>query len=108
MDVHLTDDDKKTLADAMNRAINHMTRIQIQVGEDGWYLLPHRVKIGTLFGGPPNVIEIDQWCEQTFGRRHSTNLNPEGVWARCREGVFNFKHDADRTAFILRWSRGTT
>ena len=38
------------------------------------------------------------WCVRTFGTEGQD-------WLYNSEGVFEFKNDADRTAFLLMWDR---
>jgi hypothetical protein len=41
-----------------------------------------------------------EWCEQTFGEITMDNFR----WRFISEGVFEFRYESDRTAFLLRWS----
>lgn len=102
--IKMDDESKKALEEAFSQAIDEMTRVKIFIKENFWYGLPYEIRIGTMLSAAPNVMEIDEWCEQTFGPRYDTDTNPNGVWAREHKGIFNFKNEADRTAFILKWS----
>ena len=66
---------------------------------DGWYvasIMPPEF-IGTTYRG---WIPCIDWCEKTFGEMTMNNY----VWRYISEGVFEFKDEQDRTAFLLRWS----
>ena len=41
-----------------------------------------------------------EWCEQVFGEITMYNYR----WRFISEGVFEFRYESDRTAFLLRWS----
>jgi hypothetical protein len=41
-----------------------------------------------------------EWCEQTFGEITMDNFR----WRFISEGVFEFKHEQDLTAFLLKWA----
>jgi len=41
-----------------------------------------------------------EWCEKTYGEISMDNF----VWRFIGEGVFEFKHEKDRTFFLLRWA----
>ena len=102
--IKMDDESKKAIEEAFARAVDEMSRVTISTKENDWYSLPYEIRIGTVFGAAPNVMEIDAWCEQMFGPRHDKDTNPNGVWAREHKGIFNFKNESDRTAFILKWS----
>jgi hypothetical protein len=60
----------------------------------GWYVASVMPPEITPYRGWLPCID---WCEQKFG--------PSGQdWLYNSEGVFEFKNDADRTMFALRWS----
>jgi hypothetical protein len=41
-----------------------------------------------------------EWCKQTFGEITIDNFR----WRFISEGVFEFRYEPDRTAFLLRWA----
>jgi len=47
-------------------------------------------------------LEIDDWCEQTFGTQGMWGHNPS-AWKRMGPSYY-FQHDKDREWFVLRWS----
>lgn len=49
-------------------------------------------------------LEILQWCKDKFGPYQGENDTEQRRW-RYSVGTFtfHFRHDRDRTAFILRW-----
>jgi len=65
-----------------------------------WYVasvmppVDHRVS-PTYQGWRPCI----EWCESTFGEISMDNYR----WRFISEGVFEFKHEQDLTAFLLRW-----
>ena len=75
--------------------------IQTMIGSEGDYVA--LLNVVGLFRGKLN--EITEWCTETFdgeddvyGTWYTYNYNP---WARA----FVFRHEADRTLFILRWNQ---
>ena len=55
---------------------------------------------GSYQGWTPCV----EWCNQVFGGAETTPIYMGRGWRYCSEGVFEFEREADRTAFLLRWS----
>jgi hypothetical protein len=47
-------------------------------------------------------IPCIEWCEQTFGDMCSSDRPAR--WRFVSEGVFEFKHERDLTAFLLKWT----
>lgn len=41
-----------------------------------------------------------EWCEAAFGEMSHSNYR----WRFVGEGVFEFREESDRTAFLLKWS----
>ena len=67
-----------------------------------WYVAtvyPPTCKDGTYQGWTPCMT----WCHETFGGAPATSLTVGRGWRYVSEGVFEFEHEVDRTAFLLRW-----
>jgi hypothetical protein len=63
---------------------------------DGWYVASIGAPSSDHWVGWVPCID---WCEKTFGEMTTNNY----VWRYISEGVFEFKDEQDRTAFLLRW-----
>ena len=48
--------------------------------------------------------EINQWCEETFGAAETPGYKNPRWTNKMSFGVWHFKHDADLTLFLLRWT----
>lgn len=60
------------------------------------------VKLGALESGTQTINEMRDWCNKTYGPK------PYGEYYGDRWMVSNntfwFKHEKDRTMFLMRWS----
>ena len=65
---------------------------------------PYHIK-QVRFGTYPNIVEVFEWCEKTYGHRNDKYDNPRWYgrtdWA---SGNFQFRDKKDAEWFILRWS----
>ena len=44
------------------------------------------------------------WCRKTFGTASTPNLYIGNNWRFNSKGIFEFKHEQDLTAFLLKWA----
>jgi hypothetical protein len=49
--------------------------------------------------------KVNQWCEETYGPLESTGYKNPRWTNKLSWGVWHFKHDADLTLFLLRWTQ---
>lgn len=52
--------------------------------------------------GSVDMDSIQEWVDETFGARTPGYYNPR--WNKITYGKWAFKHEADLTMFVLRWS----
>jgi hypothetical protein len=48
--------------------------------------------------------QINEWCSETYGALDTPGYNNPRWDNRRKFGVYNFKHEADVTLFLLRWA----
>ena len=96
--------DLQGFRDAMDEAMRTMYAESISVGSDPTFKLQHEVKVIDGMGRPgPSTEKMRAWCQQLWLAPWDID-NISGVWCYDRNGVFNFKHEKDRTIFLLRWT----
>jgi len=89
---------------ALEETAKNMFRDRITIRTDDSFSLPYEVKVIDAFLQPHvKVGEMRAWCQQQWLASWDID-NIRGVWCYDGHGVFNFKHERDRTTFLLRWS----
>jgi hypothetical protein len=94
----------KQVKDALEQTAKDMFRERITVRTNENFSLLYEVKAIDAFLQPHvKVGEMRAWCQQQWLAPWDID-NKNGTWCYDGHGVFNFKHDKDRTTFLLRWS----
>jgi hypothetical protein len=70
---------------------------------NGWHVASVMPPVDITIAGKYRYqgwVPCIEWCEKTFGDMTMDNYK----WRFISEGVFEFKHEQDLTAFLLKWS----
>lgn len=51
----------------------------------------------------PDLVAIDKWCEETFGKSDTWGSDPVNGWKRMRAGYY-FTNPELFDMFVLRWN----
>lgn len=99
--ITMTKELEQSIRDAFERATEELLRVRLTIAHDANARLQYRVRVASTFGPADNIPEIAEWCKSVWGQTWPANAN--GVWAFNKAGDFNFKYEADRTTFVMKW-----